>query len=185
MDSIFGIGLPELILILIIAGVVMGPERIVRAARSLGLLVSRMQVIGHRFVRQLTSELESIDEGGEFKSTAAEFEKIRREMADIQKELRAVALGTAAESRSAVTNLKDDIERSIMPDEILGKYRKELLEIETALSSIQPESAVRETPTAPAPLTPAAANGRPAGTKTMPNLSPLPRRLTIPEDPEE
>ncbi len=35
MDNIFGIGLPEFVLILVIAGMVMGPERILRTAEGL------------------------------------------------------------------------------------------------------------------------------------------------------
>ncbi|HMT22539.1 MAG TPA: twin-arginine translocase TatA/TatE family subunit, partial [Promineifilum sp.] len=42
MDNVFGIGLPEFVLILVIAGMVMGPERIARTARSLGVLTARL-----------------------------------------------------------------------------------------------------------------------------------------------
>ena len=62
MDNIFGIGLPELILILAIAGMVMGPERIARTARSLGVMVARLQEVSRSFFRQLRAELVSVDE---------------------------------------------------------------------------------------------------------------------------
>ncbi len=50
MDSFFGIGLPEFVLILVIAGMVMGPERIVRMARSLGVVTARLQNISRSFL---------------------------------------------------------------------------------------------------------------------------------------
>jgi Sec-independent protein translocase protein TatA len=68
MDNIFGIGLPEFILILVIAGMVMGPERIVRAARSFGRLAARMQSVSRSFIRQLNAELESVDQDGQSKA---------------------------------------------------------------------------------------------------------------------
>ena len=65
MDSVFGIGLPELILLVVLAGMVMGPERIVRYARLLGAMTARLQSVSRAFLRQLSAELDSVDSGGE------------------------------------------------------------------------------------------------------------------------
>ena len=63
MDSVFGIGLPEFILIMLIAGIVMGPERIARTARWLGKTTAQLQAISRGFVRQLTAEIDGADDG--------------------------------------------------------------------------------------------------------------------------
>ncbi|MCP5098981.1 MAG: twin-arginine translocase subunit TatB, partial [Chloroflexi bacterium] len=63
MDSFFGIGFPELVTILILAGIVMGPARIGRVARWLGRTTAQLQTISRGFMRQLSAELESVDDG--------------------------------------------------------------------------------------------------------------------------
>ena len=87
MDNVFGIGLPEFVLILVIAGMVMGPERIARTARSLGVLTARLQTISRSFFRQLNSELDSIDSDGQLKSTVDELNQLRRQVADLRSEV--------------------------------------------------------------------------------------------------
>jgi Sec-independent protein translocase protein TatA len=63
MDSIFGIGLPELMVILLLAGLFMGPHRIRRVARTLGYWTAQLQTISRQFARQLNTELDSLDSG--------------------------------------------------------------------------------------------------------------------------
>lgn len=111
MDSIFGIGFPELFTILILAGIVMGPERIGRVARWLGRVTAQLQAISRGFVRQLTAELESIDDGGQMKSAMKDIQDLQKQLADLRGELRGQTTGMLDEGKTAVK----EIERSIKP----------------------------------------------------------------------
>lgn len=115
MDNIFGIGLPEFVLILVIAGMVMGPERIARSARSLGVLTARLQNISRSFLRQLNAELDSVDETGQLKSTVEELDQLRRQVSELRNEVFTLAAGTHADGRKAVHALKREVENTILP----------------------------------------------------------------------
>ncbi len=115
MDNIFGIGLPEFVLILVIAGMVMGPERILRAARSLGRLTARLQSISRTFFRQLNAELDSFDQDGQLKSTVEELNQLRRQVSDLRSEVFTLTTGAALDSKTAVRELRREFENSIVP----------------------------------------------------------------------
>ncbi len=87
MDSFFGIGAPELILILVIAGMVMGPERIGRTARWLGRTSSQLQSISRSFIRQLNSELDLDGESSEIKGAWNDMQDMRRQIEELKGEL--------------------------------------------------------------------------------------------------
>lgn len=91
MDSaILGlIGLPELLLILIIAILVMGPAKMRQAAYTLGRYWAKFQIEYRHFMRRLNAELDSID--------AAELDEMRQEVANLRREI-------------------DDMQRSIDPN---------------------------------------------------------------------
>lgn len=67
MDSIFGIGGNELIIIIILAMVVLGPEKVVRSARTVGKLVRDIKSYFTSFTSELKSELDILDEIKEIK----------------------------------------------------------------------------------------------------------------------
>lgn len=110
MDNFFGIGLPELVLILVIAGLVMGPERIVRSARTFGVLTARLQNISRSFLRQLNAELDAVDDTGQIKSTVEELNLLRQQVADLRNEVVTLATGT-----SVLRDTSREIENSILP----------------------------------------------------------------------
>lgn len=115
MDSVFGIGLPEFVLIIVIAGMVMGPERILKTARTLGVLTARLQAISRSFLRQLNSELDAIDETGQIKETVEELELLRRQVAELRNDVFTLATGTVAEVEKARREISREIEHSILP----------------------------------------------------------------------
>ena len=57
MDSLLGIGMPELVVILLLAGIVMGPERIRPVARWLGQALAQLQLLAASLIRQVNAEL--------------------------------------------------------------------------------------------------------------------------------
>jgi Sec-independent protein translocase protein TatA len=182
MDSIFGIGLPELILILIIAGMVMGPERIVRTARWFGRMTAQLQGISRSFFRQLNSELEAADSTGELKGAVDELAQLRRQMAELRAEFTAATAGMMQETRAAMdetqaalTAAKQEADRSIAPP---GMFAPSSPGATTKIPSGPAKTTAYRLPSfAPPAGSGAATNG----------VSPtaLPRRVEIADDPDE
>ena len=60
--EILGYGGAELLVILLLAGIVLGPERMARAARELGRLVRNVKAYFRSLNEELQSEVEIMDE---------------------------------------------------------------------------------------------------------------------------
>ena len=177
MDSIFGIGLPELILVAVLAGMVMGPERIVRAARALGLMTARLQGVSRAFLRQLSAELDSADSDGQLRDTLDELQQLRRQVAELRSEVLTIAGGTAAEGKQVMRELKS-AQNAIIPPNLLAATRA------AAQPAADPaaEPVYRPPSLFPEPTT---ANGASHGVgQTLPAPMALPRRLDVTDDPD-
>ena len=88
MDSFFGIGLPELLVILLLAGVIMGPQQILRVAQLLGVWTARVQREYRGFMRQLNKEIETL-EAQELKEALQEAKKFGQQLDSLRREVRA------------------------------------------------------------------------------------------------
>jgi len=64
MESIFGIGGPELLLILVLATIVLGPLRMIRVARQLGILLRDLRNYYQQLTSGLSDELAALDDLG-------------------------------------------------------------------------------------------------------------------------
>jgi len=62
MDGIFGIGGSELVVILLLAGIILGPERLARAARETGKFVRNVKSYFSTLSGELKAELDVLDE---------------------------------------------------------------------------------------------------------------------------
>ena len=62
MDSFFGIGLFELVMIAIVALVVLGPERLPGAMREVAKYMKQLRSISHEFQSQFSEELKMLEE---------------------------------------------------------------------------------------------------------------------------
>lgn len=60
--DIFGIGSNEIIVILVLAAIVLGPERLARSAREIGKFIRNMKNYFGSFSDELKSELDILDE---------------------------------------------------------------------------------------------------------------------------
>jgi len=67
MDGILGIGGNELIVILLLAAIVLGPERLVRSARELGKFIRNVKNYFNALTDELKSELDILDDIKEVK----------------------------------------------------------------------------------------------------------------------
>jgi len=179
MDSVFGIGLPEFILVIVLAGMVMGPERIVRYARMLGAMTARLQSVSRAFLRQLNAELDSVDSSGELRETLDELQLLRRQVAELRAEVLTIAGGTAAEGKQVMRELKQ-AQNAIMPPNLLAAARENGA-ASTPAEAGAPSPAVHRPPS----LFPEATDSRPAanGAPSAPLVA-LPRRVDTSDDPD-
>lgn len=159
MDSFFGIGAPELILILIIAGLVMGPERIGRTARWLGRTTAQLQNISRSFIRQLNAELDMDGENNELKGAWNDMQDLRRQIDELKGELTAVTGKAMQDANKMLAGTKDDVERMIAPPKFAPKNNQKS---EPALE----------------------ADGE-SGQLDIPPPVTLPKRIEVADDPEE
>lgn len=60
--DIFGIGGNELLVIILLAGIILGPERLARAAREIGKFVRNVKAYFTSLSSELRAELDVIDE---------------------------------------------------------------------------------------------------------------------------
>lgn len=164
VDSIFGIGPMELVVILVIAGIVMGPQRIAQVARWLGKFTAQMQAISRGFALQLRNELDAIDDGGELKEALKEVRNLQQEVSQLRREVTGVATGAVRdttdvinETKAAFKETEEMVQNSIRPPQFESTAENEAEE--------EPEKV--------------AVNGQhtPAPPK-------LPKALDIPDDPE-
>jgi sec-independent protein translocase protein TatB len=65
--DVFGIGANELIVILLLAGIILGPERLARTARELGRFIRNVKKYFSSLTDELKAELDVLDEMKEIK----------------------------------------------------------------------------------------------------------------------
>lgn len=169
MDNIFGVGLPELILILIIAGVIMGPERIVVGARWLGKTTGQLQGVSRSFFRQLNAEVDGIDPTGELKQTMEELNQLRHQMDDLRAEFIGATTGLSKEIRRTVSEIEDETIGSIAPPSLLSNRQ---MTANGGSEVYRPPSLLEPPPE------------EKSRTATQPPPSGLPQRLDTSDDPE-
>lgn len=102
IDSIFGIGGPELFVILVIAGIILGPKRIAQVANWFGRTTAYLQNISRGFATQLKDELNQLDEEGDLKSMMSEMTALRDEVNQLQSQLKGQVQDAVEETKSAV-----------------------------------------------------------------------------------
>jgi Tat protein translocase TatB subunit len=110
MDTFFNIGGWEILVILLIAGIVMGPKRIRDVAHWLGKTTAQLQQMSRAFMRQLNAELDAVD-SGELRAAMDDVQDLRRQVQELRQELSGVASGTVKSGQEAL----QEIENSIAP----------------------------------------------------------------------
>ena len=114
MDSIFNIGGAELLLILLLAGIVMGPKRIQTVAYWLGRMMVQLRGVQHKFIRLLNAELAAVDGDGDLKTSVDEIKELHRQINDLKKDVSSMMMLPANEMKSMMEETRQ-ITNSIMP----------------------------------------------------------------------
>ena len=99
----FGVGLEEFIAIIMVALIVLGPERLPIAMRTVGRWVRQLRDMSREFRREFAEEFAFIQE--EMSELRREADATRSELADIRRELGQTVQATADD----VTSLKDEV----------------------------------------------------------------------------
>ena len=101
----FDVGFSEMLVIGIVALVVIGPERLPRVARTLGILFGRMQRYVTQVKADINREMEAADLGkvkSEFEDAARSFKTdIESQAADAEREIREVQASVDRELQAA------------------------------------------------------------------------------------
>ena len=104
----FDIGFSELMVIGVVALVVLGPERLPKVARTLGVLFGRMQ----RYVSQVKADINREMEAAELGKVKTEFEDAAR---SFQSEVETKAAETERELRAATEEIDRQVSASANP----------------------------------------------------------------------
>lgn len=107
----FGIGLPELILVMVLALIVFGPERLPELAAQLGRLVREARRYAGQVTSQLKDELGDLTQ--EYESLRQEVQQLRRELNQQTKPFRDELNATRADLKAT----KQSVEKAVAKDE--------------------------------------------------------------------
>ena len=171
MDSFFGIGLPELIIILIIAGLIMGPQRIRKVAYTLGRVTAQLQAVSRQFARQLNAELDSLDDDS-LRGAMQDMRDLQKEVETLRQELSQVPKSLRGEGKSIVK----EAEEAFQPTSVDNGKKIEAESTQSA--STQTESDQPESPT------PEGSSRSPQSQTESTEKPTLPKAIDVPGDPE-
>jgi sec-independent protein translocase protein TatB len=126
----FDIGFSELLVIGVVALVVIGPEKLPRVARTMGVLFGRMQ----RYVTQVKADINREME-------TAELSKVKSEFEDAARSFKSDVESTVARTEQDLREVESSIERELKPDQV-------------ALPEPQPQTLPQEPSPEPRPPSP-------------------------------
>jgi Sec-independent protein translocase protein TatA len=117
MNDFFGIGIAELIVILIIAGLFLEPRQIRGLARMLGRFLAQMQGIMYDFRRQINAELDALDDA-EMKEAIADLRQLQQQVDELRRQVNHLPQELINESRRAAAEVERGFKpRSAVPEE--------------------------------------------------------------------
>jgi Tat protein translocase TatB subunit len=119
--NFLNIGAAELMLILLIALIVVGPRRLPEIGRNLGKIMNDLRKISQEFTTDLTRELEA--PAKELTEIAKELEAPAKELTEMAKELEAPAkelTGMTRELEAPAKELKEIVEQDVSDKAVNG-----------------------------------------------------------------
>lgn len=159
--SILGIGGPEFLFILILAGIFLGPGRIAQVARWLGKTTAQLQLISRGFMNQLKSELDMAEGQEDLRDMLKEMQDLRKEVNSLQSQI----TDSLKEASADTGNAFEELSNSIRPP------------------TFEPEADANQIGR-DAPSALQNGNGSNGSTKSASAMPPLPTPITVDDDPE-
>lgn len=80
----FGIGLPELLLIMMLALLVLGPQRLPEAARMIGRAYAQLRRASEEFQRTIRQDIATLERQEDANRNKAVTEELRERFADLE-----------------------------------------------------------------------------------------------------
>ncbi|MEM9775336.1 MAG: hypothetical protein AAF902_12200 [Chloroflexota bacterium] len=162
--SILGIGGPEFLFILILAGIFLGPGRIAQVARWLGNTTAKLQLISRGFMNQLKAELDMAEGQEDLRDMLKEMQDLRNEVNNLQSQISQ----TLKEATDDTGNAFEEFSNSIRPPTFEAE--------ETAPAAQNGTNEIAP----PAPN----GNGSNGSKPSTPAMPPLPTPIAVEDDPE-
>ena len=141
-------------------------------------MTAKLQTISRGFMRQLNSELDSIDADGDLRGAMKEVQDLRRQVDDLRRELKSSTLGTVEEGRAALREGKAALEeskkalnQSILPPQMAAKQNDNGRSLpQAATDAISQQEAPEDSAE--------------SSEADFPTASQLPNIVDVPDDPE-
>ena len=158
----FGIGVAEFFAVLVLALIVLGPERLPLAMRTMGRWVRRLREMTREFRQEFAEEFAVLYE--EMDVLRQEAENTRKELADIRAELTDTLQGAADDVNLAGRGVMEDLRGAVNATEDASASPSSDAGSRTGASSASAPSP----PALPAPAATNAPTARPAPTEPLP-----------------
>lgn len=175
------IGSYELIFILVLAGIVMGPKRIASFAAWLGKTTAYLQNVSRGFAAQLKNELEAIDGDGDMKDMLSEMRDLQKEVNTLRQQINETATTALTQTKEVADETKTIVSRSIRPPSFPESSNSDSNQSDTNGAG-SPEAATQNGSTDGLP------DGTPNGKSPVVDAPPppleLPNLVEVPDDEE-
>jgi Tat protein translocase TatB subunit len=80
----FGIGLPELVVILVLGLLVLGPQRLPEVARMIGRMYGQLRRASEEFQRTIRQDIEVLERREDVNRNKAVIDELRERFADVE-----------------------------------------------------------------------------------------------------
>jgi|SwirhirootsSR2_FD_contig_31_16320639_length_649_multi_13_in_0_out_0_2 Tat protein translocase TatB subunit len=80
----FGVGLPELLVIMVLGLLVLGPQRLPEVARTLGRLYGQLRRVSEEFQRTIRQDLDALERQEDIDRNKAVADEIQERFADLE-----------------------------------------------------------------------------------------------------
>ncbi|MFT5193167.1 MAG: sec-independent protein translocase protein TatB [Cellvibrionaceae bacterium] len=172
IESIFGIGGPEFLFILILAGIFLGPGRIAKVARWMGQTTAKLQTISRGFLGQLKSELDMGEGTEDLRDMLKEMQDLRSEVSNLQNQISTTLSDATAETKGSLNQLA----------ELTNSIRPPSFDADPIQEANEAKSKAEPSPILPKPIDSPKNGSSENGAAVVP--PPLPTPLSIEDDLE-
>ena len=107
----FDVAFSELVVIAVVALIVVGPERLPKVARTLGVLIGRFQKMAQSFKDDLAREM-----------PLSEIREVQQIKADLENQTQKITDEITAQSKQAVAEIQESLEE--LPPDFCGPPQK-------------------------------------------------------------